>query len=286
MPLLPKAEFLRTYRHTAEEFSATGLDWNDLKRVYSQQEGAIGNLLPTGTLVAETILLCPAVHTVGSRVKEPEHLVDKIVRKSKETKTIWATSANYKKVVTDLIGARGLYLFNDEWPRINAHILNSWSLKKRPEANVRKGDPEEYKKMFDEGGCRVIERTTGYRSIHYLAKVRATKTEQIVEIQIRSLFEQAASEVDHKVRYPSFTDDSELAALATNVHRIAALGDEMSIMARCQMDYLKIRRARGPVGIAEAALGILERKIAHVDSLYRELFSAGTPVASPRKGRW
>lgn len=60
------------------------------------------------------------VHSVKSRMKDPEHLKDKIQRKLKSGKTI--DESNLFTVVNDLIGVRVLYLYQDQFQLI--HIQN------------------------------------------------------------------------------------------------------------------------------------------------------------------
>jgi putative GTP pyrophosphokinase len=277
MPLAYKRDFLRKYNHAAKDFSATCLQWKDLRQIYLEHVGLVGALGSAGKYVADRLLQCPAIHTVGWRVKDAEHLIDKIVRKSIHKSAAWATLANYGKVVTDLVGVRGLYLFHNEWPTINTYILNTWTLKQRPEANVRKSDPEEYKKIFRQEGCRVIERSSGYRSVHYLVKFRPTRTEQIVEVQVRSLFEQAASEADHKVRYPSLVREHDLNNLVEHMQRAAALGDGISTLLRLLGDYLLDQQQGKSARARRDALGTISRKRQQVGLLYDELVDNPMP---------
>lgn len=258
MPLASKADFLRRYSHTAEEFSATCLQWNDLRRIHSLHEDSLGVLTPIASLVADTLFQSPGIHTVGSRIKDPEHLIDKIIRKSRADKGVWATASNYHKVVTDLVGVRGLYLLHSEWPAIDAYIRSKWPLKRRPEAIVQPKDPDRYKDMFRRAGCKIVQRLTGYRSVHYLVRLRPDKTERIVEIQVRSLFEQAASEVDHRVRYPRLTKNQVLDDLVANVHEVAALGDEFSAMAATLLKFLQAQQA----GRSGAQLAAFRKELA------------------------
>ena len=52
----------------------------------------------------------------------------------------------------------------------------------------------------------------GYRSVHYLLKSLPGKRVHIAELQVRTLFEEGWSEIDHQVRYPRLSRDPRLEA--------------------------------------------------------------------------
>ena len=60
------------------------------------------------------------VHSVKSRMKDPEHLKDKIQRKLKSGKII--DENNLFTVVNDLIGVRVLYLYQDQFQLIHNEL--------------------------------------------------------------------------------------------------------------------------------------------------------------------
>ena len=275
MPMRLKADFLRKYDYDSDEVSAAGIVWSDLRRIYADHKKRVAALKPVGSMVAERLMQRDAVHSVGSRAKKPEHLVEKILRKSTSQGSVWATFADYRTVVTDLVGARALYLFLDDWRAIHKFILNTWDLQDPPKANVRPNDPAENKSVFSRAGCEIVERPTGYRAVHYLARVKPEKEECIVEIQVRTLFEEAASELDHRVRYPYFMNEPSLENMAGKVHQIAALGDEVGIMAKTQKDCIALlRESPGDLDAVEKQLQKLVRKHRHVQDLYRKVLTA------------
>jgi len=59
------------------------------------------------------------VHSVKYRIKEPEGLIAKIIKKKLEEPNREITSQNYFHQITDLIGVRALHLFKDHWPFIH-----------------------------------------------------------------------------------------------------------------------------------------------------------------------
>lgn len=68
------------------------------------------------------------VHSVKSRMKDPEHLKDKIQRKLKSEKII--DENNLFTVVNDLIGVRVLYLYQDQFQLIHNELLKKLTKRK------------------------------------------------------------------------------------------------------------------------------------------------------------
>ena len=67
------------------------------------------------------------VHSTRVRLKDPDHLLEKIVRKRADKRDI--TIRNYRTEITDLIGARALHLFKTDWPEIHWKIVDTWGAK-------------------------------------------------------------------------------------------------------------------------------------------------------------
>lgn len=62
----------------------------------------------------------PIVHTIKSRLKDADHLKDKIERKNKDAEII--TEDNLFERVTDLAGVRVLHLYQDQLKNIHELI--------------------------------------------------------------------------------------------------------------------------------------------------------------------
>ena len=71
------------------------------------------------------------------------------------------------------------------------------------------------------------EHSDGYRSIHYITKTNFTKATVRCELQVRTIFEEGWSEIDHKVRYPDFTDDPLIRDFLHVFNRLSGAADEM-----------------------------------------------------------
>lgn len=143
----------------------------------------------------------PAVHSIKCRLKDPEHLRDKIARKAIDG--IIVSSDNLFQEVTDLIGVRVLHLYQDQFLEIHSEIQNKvdcgdWVLAESPKAYT--WDPEA-QTFFRDLGFEPEVKESYYTSIHYLVKPNSTNT-MCCEIQVRTLFEEIWGEIDHAINYP------------------------------------------------------------------------------------
>jgi ppGpp synthetase/RelA/SpoT-type nucleotidyltranferase len=167
---IDQAAFFKNYNIPEDAITKTGLKWSELEDIYEDHIRNTPDLQPTANYIADRLRQIDAVHSLKFRVKHPEHLIEKIIRKKMADNSLEYTLSNYKERITDLIGIRALHLFKGDWSRIHDFILDNWKLKERPTANVRKGDPEEVTQLFKDKGCKIKEHKFGYRSVHYLIK--------------------------------------------------------------------------------------------------------------------
>lgn len=76
--------------------------------------------------------------------------------------------------------------------------------------------------------CDIIVREHGYRSVHYLIQTTSETGEKFfVEMQVRTVFEEAWSEIDHIIRYPYDVDNPILSDYLSIFNRIVGSADEM-----------------------------------------------------------
>ena len=173
------------------------LSWDELDRIAQDYINKKDEHTATVQNYVKKIQQCAYVHSCGYRVKEVTHLIEKIIRKNpkylKQGKAILCD--NYTEYITDLMGIRILLLFKEDWTGIHDYLMKEYSgdLAEEPFAYIRKGDD----RSLYEGKVRIVEEKP-YRSVHYL--IRDKKTGLCIEVQVRTLFEEAWSEIDHKVR--------------------------------------------------------------------------------------
>ena len=141
------------------------------------------------------------VHSVKSRMKDLEHLREKIQRKSTNEDPI--TPENIFDRITDIAGVRVLHLCQLQFTQIHSAIkqkLNSedWILYEQPKAYT--WDPES-QEFFASHDLNVEVKESLYTSIHYVIKPRINSPVSC-EIQVRTLFEEIWGEIDHLSNYP------------------------------------------------------------------------------------
>lgn len=202
--LLSQATFFEKYNIKEEDFNRTKLTWEDLSDIYRDYLEKVSSLEEAAISIFRSLSKMAHVHSVRYRVKDAEHLIEKIIRKKRDNSDREITIATYLTEITDLIGIRVLHLFKEEWVAIHRNILDMWNLKETVIAYHRAGDNTD---IFKENKCTPKEHNNGYRSIHYIIESQPTKLKVYAEIQVRTIFEEAWSEIDHSVRYPYDMDN-------------------------------------------------------------------------------
>lgn len=232
MAMLDKSdpgEFLRRNRISQEDWDKCGLTWDVLCAIARDHDTNRNTLSDTADLFARTLQRIPGVHSVRYRVKDTEHLLEKIIRKAANgvEKYRQVTEASYFDVVADLVGVRALHLFKDDCFAIDTAIRSTWNFNEPPVAYIRDGDPPEISSRFQNIGMAIKSHKAGYRSVHYVCATQPLQRKVLVEIQVRTIFEEGWSEIDHRVRYPNYSDNQLVAYFLTIFNRLAGSADEM-----------------------------------------------------------
>ncbi|MCY8354602.1 hypothetical protein MOD14_10525 [Bacillus haynesii] len=234
-----REKFFAEYNIKEEKFNETGLKWSELREVYDDYLNHYHFLKNTGETVAEILRTHPATHSVRMRIKDPEHLIEKLIRKKIKDHKFSFDVNNYREKITDLIGLRVLHLFKEDAKSIDPFIRELWDLHETAIIYYRKGDfkDEEVSKGMKSESPNGIEEEEklfvykehpfGYRSWHYLILTNLTKEKYIAEIQVRTIFEEGWSEIDHKLRYPYNLDNEILNNQLMVLNRLAGSADEM-----------------------------------------------------------
>jgi putative GTP pyrophosphokinase len=153
-------------------------------------------------------------------------------------------------VITDLVGLRALHLFKDDCLAIDESLRRTWTTLEPPIAYVRAGDADEMVKKLQQHGFETKSHPAGYRSIHYVLASQPLQRQITVEVQVRTIFEEGWSEIDHRVRYPNFSDNELVDYFLTIFNRMAGSADEMG----------------GFVGDLASTLRGFQRKVADANS--------------------
>lgn len=184
-------DFLENNCLTKEQFEKANFSWDDLCEIGLAHYNNIPALSETAGLISSILQQGKDVHSVRWRIKDPEHLMGKIIRKKIENESSEKyhsiTKDNYTEVITDLIGIRVLHLFKEDWETIHNYLDSKWEFKEPPIVYIRNGDTPD---INIEGS---VEKThsAGYRSVHYIISTRLLKKDVYTEIQVRTIFEEA-----------------------------------------------------------------------------------------------
>lgn len=227
--MLRKDEFLEKYQITKDELIENNIDWNEIEKIYEDFMIYRKSYETQAELIATILRNHPKVHSVKTRVKDPEHLIEKIIRKvgdrrEKYGKEFNFTVDNYKNEITDLLGIRVIHIFKEDWEEIHSFITRMWRVLEIV-SNVREGDNT---KKFEELGIEVCSRLSGYRSVHYIIESYPTTQKIMAEIQVRTIFEEGYGEIDHQLRYSHKQIPEVLAQNLMLLNRIAGSSDEMA----------------------------------------------------------
>ena len=238
--------FLRKYNISEDDLKRAELDKEELSRIYSDYGSKQEELKKLSKDFIDRYLYdteTAGIHSFRYRVKNPEHLMEKIIRKRTDnfSKFEGLDHTNYHKFITDLIGIRVFFLYREDWIYFHNYILKQFEnnpanyvedrlrdFDDDPEHNYIAERPKVYKRSGDSriyDGNLIEIRTDGiYRSLHYIIKYHG----YYIEIQGRTLFEEGWSEIDHDVVYPYCQDDEILTDFSRLLNRLSGMADEMS----------------------------------------------------------
>jgi len=246
--MISQEDLFNRYSLERSTYEKATSNWSKLSEIFDHYVGLNIQLGHHETLVASLLQEVPVVHSVKSRLKDPEHLIAKLITKS-DLDAI--NENNYRKEVTDLIGLRALHLFKDDWIQIHRFIKDTWRLKQKPTANVRIGDSEAALQKFKSEGCKIRFHPAGYRSVHYLITSRINKETAIAEIQVRTIFEEGWSEIDHTIRYPYNLYNDAINQYLVIFNRLAGSADEMGTFIRYLQTHFENREAERHLLLSE-----------------------------------
>lgn len=167
------------------------------------------------------------VHSTKSRVKDEDHLREKIRRKISDGRHINAD--NFFSEITDLAGVRVLLLYQEDFSIVDRVIrskindLGDWIFAEEPKAYT--WDPESTA-YFEGLGVRPELKSSSYTSVHYLIRPHERSPVRC-EIQVRTLFEEIWGEVDHHLNYPKPTGNPALSEQIKVLSKIVGAGSRL-----------------------------------------------------------
>ena len=267
-------QFLNRSRIDKAVWVQSGLDWATLTAIRNDHVAQFENLRVSAELFAGLIQRFPSVHSVRWRIKNPDHLLEKIVRKCVDQKEKYRsiTEHNYFEIVTDLVGLRALHLFKDDCFSIDEDLRNTWTPAEPPKAYFREGDPQDLIDRFQKNGFEVEKHPAGYRSIHYVCSTQPVQRRVLAEIQVRTIFEEGWSEIDHRVRYPNFSENELVAYFLNIFNRLAGSADEMGTFVQDLTTALSDLDAKliATNQKKEEALAAMDKTLSELEALRRQ----------------
>ncbi len=237
-PGLAKEDFLRRYGISATDFEASGLEWNLLQDISEDHRCRMKDLEDIASLLSRFLQRAPCVHSTRFRVKDPEHLLEKLIRLKRKSPEFTFDVSSYKESIKDLVGVRALHLFKGDWKPIHEFITNTCTIvESPPKAYVRKGDATT---DFEKAALKIEPHPHNYRSLHYTIK----KFDEVEEVQVRTIFEEGWSEIDHTLYYPQKSSDPLLKQFLDVFNHVAGTADEMGTFIRDLSISISNRAAR------------------------------------------
>lgn len=231
----------------------------ELKNIYENYYNNLSNLEARRNEILAYLneRLSEKVHSIRGRVKDPDHLVEKIIRNmnGKPEKYDSLSIDNYNKIITDLIGIRVIILDKRQWRDVHKILLNIF----RNESDHYIQNPKDTEKFFDQyekefqkddislssgyhaekpvvyitseddrqiyidDNLRVDSSKARYRSIHYIIRYK----EVYFEIQVRTLFEEGWLEFDHLIKYPYDRTNRKKQQYADILNSLAVAADNL-----------------------------------------------------------
>ena len=222
-------KFLLKYPHTKSIIDERNIKERNLIKIYEDYLECKFSYESRANFIANILRAQEKVHTVKTRIKDEERLIEKIIRKTEDRQNKYGkdfqfTVENYKEEITDLIGIRVIHIFKEQWRDIHEFIMKTWNVVEIT-ANVREGDNI---KDFEDLNIEVKSRASGYRSVHYLVEFYPTNEKVIAEIQVRTIFEEGYGEIDHTLRYSNNEIPEILKSNILLFNRIIGSADEMA----------------------------------------------------------
>ena len=253
--------------------------WDEISAIYEDYVNRMNDFTSAAQSVSNQLTDSGnPIHSTRYRAKEPYHVVEKILRKLLEKPGIKITSENYLDHIQDLAGVRVLHLYKNDWLEIDKTINDKFTVLEKS-AYIRSGDSKEIKDFYSTNGCDVKEHEAGYRSVHYIVESKPNKHVKMVEIQVRTLIEEAWSEIDHTFRYPYNKENQIISSYLSLFNRMAGAADEMAtFVVLLNKEFIELGKKQSDLkSKLEAAL----KDGADKNSIMKQFDTLQSPFLSP-----
>jgi putative GTP pyrophosphokinase len=195
------------------------------------------------------------IHSIKSRLKDPEHLRDKLFRKIAEHKSegreFEITPENLFIKINDLAGIRILHLYTHQIRDIDAALRGIFDEQRFAliEGPFARTWDDESREFLEGCGIQTQKSPSMYTSVHYVVN-SASRTTVTCEIQVRTLMEEVWGEVDHSMNYPhkvpSLACQEQLKVLARVTSSATRLVDSIFLTLRDFEDAKHLQKKPAP----------------------------------------
>lgn len=222
---LSKDKFIEEY-HLESDFEKAGVAWAELIAIAEDFEKRRPELEEIAEGYSKTVRTFEKVHSVRVRVKDTEHLLEKVVRKSclRDEREGKINRDNYTTEITDLIGIRALYVIKSDFIPLHYSVVKEYKSKfaEKPQVKLRVGDN---KALYDEIKHGVeFQEDKVYRSIHYNIRETMKDGNPVhIELQTRSIFEEGWSELNHEMVYKKKKPETTMLLLQITSNILSSL---------------------------------------------------------------
>ena len=191
------------------------------------------------------------IHSTKSRIKDPEHLKNKLIRKANDAITSNTpysyTKENLFLKVNDLAGFRILHLHTKQFQKIDTELKKifteqQWKIVEGP--NARTWD-DESRSYFESIGVGTSANPNMYTSVHYIISPN-TSSAITCEIQVRTLMEEVWGEVDHSINYPLKSESLSCREQIKTLARVTSSCSRLVDSIFTTNEYEKSRNALAP----------------------------------------
>lgn len=223
---MTKSEFLKQYGITTkfQELESKNPNlWDELCEIAAEHEKQKPFLEEKMQGFISSISYSNHIHSIRYRIKDTESLIVKIIEKKysntdAKSKYNHITKKNYYTILTDLIGVRVIIRYRNEWQEIHKLIWDKYHkdgieyikdyekdyfsgqgifIAEKPIVYYRHGENKKNYEVFGRDVFNIKLSDIGYSSIHYIINVNGT----YVELQVRTIYDEAWSECDHDFVY-------------------------------------------------------------------------------------
>lgn len=155
----------------------------------------------------ESQSLTDHMHSIRPRIKDRDHLEDKLYRIMQKCKgggeKFEITPDNLLVRINDLAGIRILHLYTKQVEKIDSALRKIFEEQnfKLIEGPFARTWDDEYRGFFRSLNFETQDSETMYTSVHYVIE-SGSNIPVTCEIQVRTLMEEVWGEVDHMINYP------------------------------------------------------------------------------------